>query len=134
VEALQLTQSHWSSGSTVCFPLTRAAGCALVMHPHLQWNRVLLLAMSCYIGDPNIIDHLPCCRPDASLGRCADNVKNQCDLTMLLPRFHSAPCRSSSSSQHIDRSSCWGEPFGGPAVSPQYTVSLVQCVNRLLPT
>jgi hypothetical protein len=28
------------------------------MHPHLQWNRVILLAMFCYIGDPDIIpDH-----------------------------------------------------------------------------
>jgi hypothetical protein len=61
VEALQLhsnTQSHWSSGSTVCFPPGRADVCVLGMHPHLQQNRVLLLAMSRYIGDPDPIpDH-----------------------------------------------------------------------------
>ncbi len=51
VEALQLhcnTQSHWSSWSTVCFPPKGAAVCLLGMHPHLQWNRILLLAMSRY--------------------------------------------------------------------------------------
>ncbi len=45
VEALQLysnTQSHWSSGSTVCFPPSRAAVRVPGMH------RVLLLAMSRY--------------------------------------------------------------------------------------
>ncbi len=30
------------------------------MHPHLQWNRALLLAMPHYIGDPDVIpDHQP---------------------------------------------------------------------------
>ncbi len=68
--------------------------------------------------------------------------RRQCEeLTWLyitcLPRFHSTLCRSSSSSQHSDRlepqSSCWGEPFGGIAISLQYTVSLVKWVNHLLP-
>ncbi len=51
MEALQLhsnTQSHWSSGSTTCFlprgEVIRVPG----MQPHLQWNQVLLLAMSPY--------------------------------------------------------------------------------------
>jgi hypothetical protein len=61
VEALQLhsnTQSPWSSGSTVCFPSGGTAVCIPEMHPHLQWNRVLLLAMSNYIGDSDVIpDH-----------------------------------------------------------------------------
>jgi hypothetical protein len=51
VEALQLhskTQSYWSSVSTVSFPPREAAVRVLGMHPHRQWNRVLLLAMSCY--------------------------------------------------------------------------------------
>ncbi len=43
------TQSHWSSGSTVCFRRSIPG-----MHPHLQWNRVLL-AMSRYISDPDVI-------------------------------------------------------------------------------
>ncbi len=51
------TQSHWSSGSTICFPLRGAAVRALGVHPHF-WNWHLLLAMSRYIGDPNLIlDH-----------------------------------------------------------------------------
>ncbi len=51
VEALQLhsnTQSHWSSGSTISLPPMGAAICIPGMYPHLQWNWVLLLAMSCY--------------------------------------------------------------------------------------
>jgi hypothetical protein len=58
MEELQLysnTQSHWSSGSTVCFPPRVTVVCIPRMHPHLQWNRVLLLAMSCFSGDPNVI-------------------------------------------------------------------------------
>ncbi len=51
VEALQLhsnTQSHWSNGSTVC-SLPRGAAVRIPgTHPHLQWNQVLLLVMSCY--------------------------------------------------------------------------------------
>jgi hypothetical protein len=45
VEALQLhsnTQSHWSSRSTVCIPPRGAVVRVLGMHPHLQWNWVLL--------------------------------------------------------------------------------------------
>jgi hypothetical protein len=49
------TQSHWSSGSTICFPLGWAAIRILGMHPHL-WNWDLLLTISRYIGDP---DHRP---------------------------------------------------------------------------
>ncbi len=50
------TQSHWSRESTVFFPprvaavraLGGAAVRALGVHPHLQWNWVLLFAMSRY--------------------------------------------------------------------------------------
>jgi hypothetical protein len=44
------TQSHWSSGSTVCSPPRGAMDCVPGMHPQLQWSRVLLLAMSCYMS------------------------------------------------------------------------------------
>jgi hypothetical protein len=37
---------------TVCFPPRRTAIRIPRMLPHLQWNRVLLLAMFRYIGDP----------------------------------------------------------------------------------
>jgi hypothetical protein len=55
VEALQVhtnTQSHWSSGSTIRFPPRGAAVRIPGMHPHLQWNQVLLLDMSPFMGDP----------------------------------------------------------------------------------
>ncbi len=49
---------------------------------------ILLLALSCYIGDPNVIDHF--CglvwgrlRPEPSLGPCADNVIIPLDITQL---------------------------------------------------
>jgi hypothetical protein len=51
VEALQLhsnTQSLWSSGSTVCSLPGGAAVHVPGLHSHLQWNQVLLLAMSSY--------------------------------------------------------------------------------------
>jgi hypothetical protein len=57
------------------------------------------------------------------LTMCKANVIITC-----LPQFHSAPGRSSSFSQHSDRSeprsSCWGGggPCGGPAASLQFTV------------
>jgi hypothetical protein len=64
VDALQLhsnTQSHWSSGSTIASCPEGGGGAAVRipgMHPHLQWNWALLLAMSRYIADPNVIlDH-----------------------------------------------------------------------------
>jgi hypothetical protein len=51
------TQSHWSSGSTICFLPRGAAVCVPRMHPHF-WNWDLRLGMSPYIGDPDMIpDH-----------------------------------------------------------------------------
>ncbi len=97
------TQSQCSSGSTVCFPPRGAAVYVPGMHPHLQWNWVLLLAMSRYIGDPNMTpDH----RYDrssllASFDDHSYRLPKQC-----LPWFHSAPCKSSYSSQHSD----WSNP------------------------
>jgi hypothetical protein len=44
-----------SSGSTVCFAPRGAAVRVLGMLPHFQWNWVLMLAMSHYIGDPDVI-------------------------------------------------------------------------------
>jgi hypothetical protein len=79
VEALQFysnSQSHWSSGSTVCFPSRGqrfvSQGCT-----NSQWNRFLLLVLSyplsryllIHIGDPDVIDHWTHPR------LCADNGK-----------------------------------------------------------
>ncbi len=55
VEALHLhsnTQSHWSSGSTVCFLPRGPAFPVKGMHPQLLRNWDLLLVMSRYIGCP----------------------------------------------------------------------------------
>ncbi len=68
VASLQYTVSlvQWS---TVCFlPWGGAMVHVPGMHPHLQWNQVLLLAMFCDIGDPDMIDH------EASLGLRFDYV------------------------------------------------------------
>jgi hypothetical protein len=103
----------------------------------------LLLALSRYIGDPDMIDHRPPPRLRANNRKFHYASHQWCEkpavITHCLPRFHSTPCRSSSSSQQSDRwpvsawSSCWGEPCGGPAISLQDTDSLVQWVNCLLP-
>ncbi len=60
VEALQFhsnTQSHWSSGSTICFP---CRGSRVPVCTSSQWNRGggFLLMLSRYIGDPHMIPSL----------------------------------------------------------------------------
>ncbi len=71
------TQSHWSSGSTVCFPPRGAEVHVPGMHLHSHWNWGFLLAMSRYIGDPDVIQSWPCPLWDASLGSapsCRDHT------------------------------------------------------------
>jgi hypothetical protein len=59
VESLQsnfiLTMSHWSSGLPVYFPSQETQ----VQNPwgDLCETGILLLALSCYIGDPDVIDN-----------------------------------------------------------------------------
>ncbi len=56
------TQSHWSSGSTICFPPNGAAVCDFAFQgcTHTSGTGILLLALSRYIGDPDVIpDHWP---------------------------------------------------------------------------
>ncbi len=89
-----------------------------------------LLALSCYIGDPDMINHCGLvwgglC-PEPSLGRRADNVIIPLDLTQLFcPSFTLAA--GSPSSFTTDIVGCWGgEPCGEPAISlHSHTVSLV---------
>jgi hypothetical protein len=72
MEALQfnsITKSHWSSGSIVCFWLKGAAVRVPGMHPHLQWNQIILLAMPRYIGDQDVVDHWPRTRLRAKNGK-----------------------------------------------------------------
>ncbi len=97
--------------------------------------RILLLAMSRYIGDPDVIDHFcglvwggHC--PESSLGLRTDNAL---DLTQLsCPGFTLSaglPCGFTT-----DGVGCWGEPCREPAISPHsHHVSLVQWTTCLLP-
>jgi hypothetical protein len=75
VESLQshfiLTMSHWSSGLPVCFPSQATPGGCLCE------TGILLLALSRYIGDPDVIDNfcglvLGGVRSEPSLGPRAD--------------------------------------------------------------
>jgi hypothetical protein len=69
--------------------------------------------------------------------RSCNNLSHRLPQPCLL-RIHSAPYRSLSSSQYSDLLNppgqfAGGEPCGDPVASLQYTVSLVQWVNHLLP-
>jgi hypothetical protein len=68
-------------------------------------TRILLLALSCYIGDPDVIDHYGLVwgglHPEPSLGRHADNVIIPLDLTRLFcPGFTLAT--GSPSRSHVE--------------------------------
>jgi hypothetical protein len=129
------TQSHWSSGSTLWFPSWGTQ----VQSPggYLCETGILLLALSRYIGDPDVIDHCGLVwselRPEPSLSCHADNVIIPLDLTQLFcPGFTLAAGPPSGFT--TDKVGCGGEPCGEPSISlHSYTVSLVQWVNPLLP-
>jgi hypothetical protein len=99
---------------------------------------ILLLALSFYIGDHDVIDHncsLVCggLHPKLSLGPGADNVTIPLDLTQLFcPGFTLAAGPLSGFTTGV---SCWGgEPCGEPAISlHSHHVSLVQWTTCLLP-
>ncbi len=72
---------------------------------------ILLLAMSCYIGNPDVIDHCDLVwgglRPELSLGHCTDNVIIPLDLTQLFcPGFTFAAGPPSGFT--TDTVGCWG--------------------------
>jgi hypothetical protein len=139
VESLQshfiLTMSHWSSGLPVCF--TSQGNGFKTPGGYLCETRILLLVLSRYIGDPNVIDHcgLVCGgpRPEPSLGPRDDNVIIPHDLTQL--SCPSITLAAGLPSGFItDRVGCWGEPCGEPAISlHSHHVSLVQWTTHLLP-
>ncbi len=71
VEALQfhtITQSHWSSRSTVCFP-SRGSAVHVPGTHKLAMEPVFSSALSRYIGDPDMIDHWPRPRLHAENGK-----------------------------------------------------------------
>ncbi len=119
------------------FPVTRDLG-SNPLGGYLCETGILLLALSHYIGDPDVIDHH--CglvwggpRPELSLGPHTDNVIIPLDLTQLsCPSFTLAALLPSGFTK--DGVGCWGEPCGEPAIFLHYHhVSLVQWTNPLLP-
>jgi hypothetical protein len=120
--------SHWSSGLPVCFP---SQGTRV----QIPWGALcetgILLVLSHYIGDPDMIDHF--CglvwgglRPEPSLASRTDNVIIPLDLTQL-----SCPSFMLAASLPYGFTT---EPCREPAISlPSHHVSLVQWTTRLLP-
>jgi hypothetical protein len=97
---------------------------------------ILLLVLSRYIGDPDVIDHWPRLKrpsPEPSQGPRADNVIIPLDLTQLsCPGFTLATGLPSGFT--TDGVGWWGEPCDAPAISlHSHHVSLVQWTTRLLP-
>jgi hypothetical protein len=128
--------SHWSSGLPVCFPSQGTQ--VQIPWGVLMWNRDSLLAMSCYTGDPDVIDH-HCSlvwgrlRPKLSLGPRADNVIIPLDLTQLFCLGFSLAAGPPSSFTTTE-SAAGGEPCGEPAISlHSHHVSLVQRTTCLIP-
>jgi hypothetical protein len=98
---------------------------------------ILLLVLSRYIGDPDVIDHcgLTCggLHPVPSLGRRTDNVIILLDLTQLFCSSFTLTAGPPSSFT-TDIVDCWGYPCGEPAISlHSHHVSLVQWTTCLLP-
>jgi hypothetical protein len=113
VESLQshfiLTMSHWSSGLLFASrhkgPRFKSPG------GYLCETGILLLALSGYIGDPDVIDHHGLVwgrlRLEPSLGPRADNVIIPLDLTQLsCPGFTLAAGLPSGFT--TDGVGCWG--------------------------
>ncbi len=119
VMALQFrsnTQSHWSSGSTDCFPSRgqwfESQGCT-----NSQWNWVS--PVSAVTGDLDVIDRWPRPRLHASNRKLHLASRRRCEkpavITHAFLQFHYTHCMSFSSSQHSDRLEP-REPCGGPAI------------------
>ncbi len=97
---------QWSSR---LLPVMRDPGS--IPRGYLGETGILLLTMSRYIGDPNVISHCGLVwgrlRPEPSLGRRTDNVIIPLDLTQLFcPGFMLAAGRPSGFTTDIV--DCWG--------------------------
>jgi hypothetical protein len=126
------TQLHWPTHPPVCFPSWGTR----VQSPegYLSETGILLLALSRYIGDPDMIDHCGLVwgrfRPEPSLDCCTDNVIIPINLIQLFcPSFtlDAGP----PSGFTTDIVGCWGgalwrackltafiNSFSGPVVHP----------------
>jgi hypothetical protein len=97
--------SHWSSGLPVFFPSQGTQGPRTQVqspggYEYLCETGILLFAVSCYNGDPYVIDQfcgLVCSglHPESLLGHHANNVIIPLDLTQALLSWFHARCRSS---------------------------------------
>jgi hypothetical protein len=122
--------------TTRLFPVMRDPGS--IPREVLWETGILLLALSRYIGDPDMIDNF--CglvwsrlRPEWSLGHCTDNVIISLDLTQLFCPGFMLPAGPPSSFT-TDIVAAGGEPCREPAISlNSHHVSLVQWTTRLLP-
>jgi hypothetical protein len=130
VESLQShcnhTQFHWSSGPPVCF--TSWGTWAQSLGGYLCETRILLLALSCYIGDPDRDWSLWPLRWASSRTVTRPSCW-QCDNptwshTALLSRFH-AHCRSSFRLHNWHSRLLGGEPCGEPAFTRSSTGPVV---------
>ncbi len=112
-------------------------------HTNSQWNRVLLLALSCYIVVPDVILSLalPPFRGCFTTLH-ANNVKSQLEITShaflsFIPLLADPPPpHNTVTTQSLCRVAVGGgEPCGCPAISYYYRISLVQSkwVKHLLP-
>ncbi len=93
---------------------------------HLCEAGILLLALSRYIGDPDVINHCGLVwdglRPEPTLGHCDDNVIIPLDLTQLFCLSFTLTL-GPPSGYTTDIIGYWGEPSGEPAISlHSYTV------------
>jgi hypothetical protein len=124
--------SHWSSGLPVCFPLWGTR----VQSPggYFCVTGILLLALSRYIGDPDVIDHRLRWASSQTITRpsCRECDNPTWSHTALLSRFH-ARCRSSFRLHNRHSQLLRGEPCGESAISlHSYHALLVQWTTRLL--
>ncbi len=135
VESLQShcihTQFRWSSGPPICFPSWGTQ----VQSPggYLCGTGILLLALSHYISDQDVIDHFcglvwGAIRTKPSLGHHADNVIIPLDLTQLFCLgFTLAAGRPSSFTTNIV--GCWGGALWGACNLAAFTPCLIGPVD-----
>jgi hypothetical protein len=107
LRACNLTAFTHSLTSPVVNPLLPSWGTRVQsLGGYLCETGILLLAMSCYIGDPDVIDHGGL-RSTPSLGHCPENVIIPLDLTQLIcPGFTLAAGPPSGFTTDIV--GCWG--------------------------
>ncbi len=99
---------------------------------YLCETRILLLALSRYIGDPDVIWSLALSPLRCFTRLRADNLWADLITQLFCPGFTLAAGPPSSFT--TDRVGCWGKPCGEPAISlHSHHVSLVQWTTRLLP-